>query len=292
MMSTGSIIEGAFRLIREHPAAVAVWGLIYTVAAAGMALAMLPLLQAQAGGAVSPLAMVGRMLLLQVAFFILFVILMTAAQRAVLRPRESGFAFLRLGMDELRMLALSVILGILFYVGFLIVLVIVVMLVAGAGAAAGAGVAGAAAIIGVIAAVAAMAWPATRLSLAFPLTLVRGKIIIGESWRRTKGRFWTLFAAYLAIFLMIFLLSILVGLVTSGSYIADMVQNMGNPAGMQQAMRAEVARQTGGVNAMMVVGWILSGVVGALYVALGSGAVATAARELTEDEDEIAETFA
>jgi hypothetical protein len=39
-------------------------------------------------------------------------------------------------------------------------------------------------------------------------------------------------------------------------------------------------------------GWVLGSISGALTVALGGGAVATAARELTGDYDAVAETFA
>ena len=40
MFGTGPILEGAFRLVRERPGAVAIWGLVYFLCVAGMMLAI------------------------------------------------------------------------------------------------------------------------------------------------------------------------------------------------------------------------------------------------------------
>jgi hypothetical protein len=190
------------------------------------------------------------------------------------------------------MLGLSLVLIILFYIGFAIAAVLVALIAASAGAVAGAGGAAAVGIVGILLVVGAFVWLEVRLSLAFPLTLLRRKIIIGESWRLSRGRFWTLFGAYLAIFVIIVVISIVGGLVTSGSYVFDMIRNAGNSAGMQQVMQAQMARQFGSITAITVIGWIVNAVLGAVVIALSGGAVATAVRELITDEDSIAETFA
>ena len=49
-----------------------------------------------------------------------------------------------------------------------------------------------------------MAWFYVKLSLSFPLTLLRRRFVIGEAWTLTKGRFWTLFGAYFMIFVIMF----------------------------------------------------------------------------------------
>ncbi|WP_204270332.1 hypothetical protein, partial [Klebsiella aerogenes] len=52
--------------------------------------------------------MFSLMLLLYLCLLLLVVVLMNAVFRAMLRPQEGGFAFMRLGMDEFRMLGLVV----------------------------------------------------------------------------------------------------------------------------------------------------------------------------------------
>lgn len=47
----------------------------------------------------------------------------------------------------------------------------------------------------------------------------------------------------------------------------------------------------GGIDARMVIGWVLSAAVGTIGLTLWAGAAATAARELSGDEDGLAETF-
>jgi membrane-anchored glycerophosphoryl diester phosphodiesterase (GDPDase) len=141
-------------------------------------------------------------------------------------------------------------------------------------------------------ALSAVVWFQVRLSLAFPLTLLRREIVIGESWRLTRGRFWTLFGAYLVIFVLVTALSVAATFATSGSYFIDIFRNMTDPAAMQRIMAAQLARQAGGIGAMTVLGWLLSAAAGALTIALGGGALATAARALTAGQESIADTFA
>ena len=290
MLSAGSVIEGGMRLVREQPMAVATWGLIYLLLTIGMTFAMRPYLDPQAmaaGGA----GFLGPMLLLQLVALIVYIVLMTAAMRAVLRPREGGFAFLGFGMDELRVIGVTLILGIAFYVGIAIVAVGMVMVILAVSSSGGDEAVAIAVIAILFLMLPVLIWLAVRLSLATPLTLLRGKIILGESWRLTKGHFWSLFGGYLVIFVMILFLALLAGLATNGSYFASLIGSMGDPRATEAAMQAQLA-QLGEINALTMFGWILSSASGALTVALGSGAVATATRDLVGDPDAVAETFA
>jgi hypothetical protein len=233
-----------------------------------------------------------RLFLFEFALLVLYVVLMTAAQRAVLRPAEAKAAFLRFGMDELRMLGLCLLLIFVFLIGITLAGVVVTFV---AGAMNGTGRVPTGVAIGasiMVAVTGLLLWLLVRLSLIFPLTLLRRRIIIGEAWRTTRGRFWTLFGAYFVLFLVVLAGSIIVGLVTTGSYLLDVIRNVGNPAGQQEAARAELARQASGIDVLTVIGWLLNAAVGAVTIALGGGAVATAVRELTTDEASIAETFA
>lgn len=149
-------------------------------------------------------------------------------------------------------------------------------------------------VIGVIGAgvlIGAIVWLCVRLSLAFPLTLLREEIIIGESWRLTKGRFWTLFGGFFVIWLILMLIAIVVAAITAGSYWADLMESGFTPEGMEAAAQRQIQRQFS-MSATVIIGWILNALLGGLSIALFGGAVATAARDLTEDVEGIAGTFA
>ena len=300
-MTAGSIIAGGFGLARRHPGAVAVWGLVYLAATVVAALAMRPIMATMAqmgsGDMSGPAAdamstAMARLILVQMVVFGVAMVLFTAAQRAVLQPEREGFAFLRLGMDELRLFGLAVLLLILFYIGLIIVALVVMLLVGLIVVAAGPGAAVPLAIVAIVGVLGVVVWFQVRLSLAFPLTLMRGKIVIGEAWRTTRGHFWTLFLAFLALFLILVVLWVAASLAASGSYFADLASGGFTPESIQRAGERQMERQFGAITPLVVLGWALTALAGSLTIAIYGGAVATAARELTTDVDELAETFA
>jgi hypothetical protein len=299
-MTVGSIIGGAFRLVRERPGAVALWGLIYLAATVALMLTIGPMFAkfAAIGGNGAQMApedlsqMMSAILLFELVFFVIMTVLFAASQRAVLQPERQGLAYLRLGMDELRLIGLALLLLIGFYVGFLVGSIIVALVAGVTAVAAGAGGAVPLMVAGMLALFGVAIWLQVRLSLAFPLTLLRGRIIIGEAWRASRGRFWTLFGAYFLISLLLLVLWIAATLVTTGSYFAELAASGFTPEGMQAAAEHQMARQFGEINATTVIGWVLGGIAGGLSIALLGGAMATAARELTAGVDELAETFA
>lgn len=299
MLTAGTMIEGAFRLVRERPVAVAMWGLLYLIATIIMALAMRPFVEAQLatmGGdpqaAVAAMgSTMGTVFLLQFGFLLLFVVLMTAAQRAVLRPEARASAYIRLGADEARILGLTLLYIIGLYIAFLFLGIVAALFAAGAGAALGAWAAAVVGIVLFIAVLAVMVWLQVRLSLAFPLTILRRKFVIRESWRRTRGHFWPLFGGYLVIFVIVLVLLTVAGLVTSGSYFGALLANANNPDAVRQAMMTQMEQQFGSISPMTIIGWVVSAVAGAIMIALFGGSAASAAKALVADES-VAETFA
>jgi hypothetical protein len=140
------------------------------------------------------------------AMLLLGAVLLAAIYRAVLRPADSARAYLRLGGDELRLVLVSLILGVLWAVGLLVVLFAAVALYQ------------VAAPVGVLAGLAAiplLIWVAVRLSFAGPMTFTEGKLNVFGSWTLTRGRFWPLFGAYVLAFVMAILISLLSGVISS-----------------------------------------------------------------------------
>lgn len=299
MTSVGSIINGAFRLIKERPGAVAVWILIYLAMGAVTIFAMRPIFEMQAAtldGGDPALVMsdfwstFGWIFLIQFAAFLVLLIMFTATQRAVLRPQEGGPGFLRLGMDELRIIALTVILIVLFYVGMVVVTLALVAIfgvaIWGASGGGGGGAAAGAfllAILVMLLIICVAIWLYVRLSLAFPLTFLRRKIVIGESWRLTRGRFWTLFGAYLVLAIIVTILSAIISTVAAGSYWSEIMSKGFTPESMMEAARQQIERMSQ-LDLMTLLGLALNAVISGVSLALFGGAFATAARELAGDE--------
>lgn len=297
-ISVGSILAGAFGQLTERPFAVLVWSLISAAVTAAGTYASLPLMQAQTATGVDPAvamaqaaSMLGWVFLLNLAYFLIFLWLFAASMRATLRPNEPGFAWLRLGGDEFNM----VLLGLIFfgaliagYVGVVILVAIVAVVGAVTTGVAGAVVMG---VVGAMAALGVLLWFQTRYSLTFPVSLMRGRLVLGEAWQLTKGRFWTLFAAYLVIGLLVTVLWVIIAAVTMGSYYAALFRGGLDPQAMEAASAAQMAALAT-PSPMMIFGWLLSGAVGGLGVALGGGAVAAAARDLAPDGPAIAQEFA
>ena len=139
-MSVSSIIGGGIRLVRTQPRVVAIWGALYLVVmvvmVAALFPAMAPLAEAQrqamanrAAGIATPPVFHGEVFamifLFELIFFFFMIILFAAAVRAVVQPVGDRFAYLRIGMDELRLLGLIVIFVV---AGFLVEVLAVLLL--------------------------------------------------------------------------------------------------------------------------------------------------------------------
>ncbi|HEV2816973.1 MAG TPA: hypothetical protein VGW40_07115 [Allosphingosinicella sp.] len=298
MLTAGSIAGGGFRLVRERPGAVAVWTLVYLAGVVALGLAVMPSAEVRAAAAAGrpPLAINTApnlwIWLFELVFFLAFMVLFTAALRAALRPGESGFASLRLGMDELRMTGLALFLTIVLYLGLILIgLALAIPLNLLTLATGGTDVT--ILLVGEIVLLTPLAaWILVRLSLAYPLTLMRGRIVIGESWQLSRGRFWTLFGGYLIVVLVVTALSIAAAALTAGPQLLELLRGRLTLETLQAVAGWQLARQMEGVDAMMVAGWVLSALVGGLSVALYAGAMAAAARELAVDREGMARTFA
>jgi hypothetical protein len=286
MANIGAIIGGGFGLIRRHPGPVLAWGAISAVSGAAIGWAQWRL-GVPDTALVNAASLIGRStlgLLLGLLSLVISTVLSTAAFRAVLRPQAGGFAFLRLGIDEARMIGLTLLLyvitivaGIVGAAGFAF-LVALIGFVTGSQAAAQT-----LASLLALAALGALIFVFVRLSLVYPLVLLRRRITIDDSWEATRGHFWSLLGTYILLALISLAMVMLVMLPVAGVHVQQMASGgMRSWSTMQPFDMRGLATLAPGA----LLGLAASVLVNTLLLALWSGALATAARDLAEAEEE------
>jgi hypothetical protein len=299
MASIGAIVGGALRLIRDHPGRVVAWAVAYCAGAFAVSLLVsylmlgyfsigdvTPYLQrtSQASG----LSALG-ILLLYLALGLLVVMLMNAVFRTVLRPDIGGFAGIRLGMAEFRMLGLVVLFTIVFTVLVIVYELVLFLLMAVVGVVFGQGTVSALiSILLLLAFIGGVIWAQVRLSLIFPLSFYRGRITVDEAWDLTRGRFWTLFGSYLTVMLVGALLYGALMWVMLGDYLIAVAQAQNDPERVQAAMLAFAAKQAAMPLAAKIGMGLLGTLLFAIGLALGPGLLASATGELLAERGELA----
>jgi hypothetical protein len=140
--------------------------------------------------------------------------LTAAITRSVVRPSESSFGYLRLGMDEVRVFLVVLVLTLLLYVVYVACVLGVVITAVVAGMI-GEGWAWLAAAVAVLAAIALMVWLAVRWSLAVPITVAERRMAFFDSFALTRGRFWPLLGMAIIAIVMVIVIFLLTMLVTA-----------------------------------------------------------------------------
>ena len=274
----GDMISGSFQFVRDRFRTVLVWSAIYFAITLGAQLAMRPLYQKQftamqAGMAGTPglpgqaalSVLVGSLLVIAI-----IIVLNAAIFRAALHPERSAFAYLRFGMDELRLFLLLLLLTIAFFIGFFIATIVVELIVFALIAAGGVGrifgvILG---IVGGLALFGAMIFFVVRFASAGPLTILRKKIVIGESWRLTRGHFWALFGTYFVVAVVwlvgwLVLLKITFSGAMGDAFIGQM-RHPGDPVYQQALIAAQVQQ----ANDFGIGHVVIAAVVSVLYIFL------------------------
>lgn len=222
--ATDAAFEG-FRVVRRAPMSLVYWALFYVVVMA-VAFAMMGPSLASAMAAAERLESVGTPTLddfmpIMNSFGLVFSILLpvsllssavmsAAIARSVLYPTQKALGYLRFGADELRVLAVSVALGIIFIV--LMGLIWGMTFALGA-AAVNTPVLWLIVVVFFLVAWAAFIWLLVRLSLAVPMTLAEKRIVLFDSFRLTKGHLWPLLGMAIIAGVMSFVVSMLGSLV-------------------------------------------------------------------------------
>lgn len=220
--ATEAAVEG-FRLTRDKPGAVALWGLFYVgviglvilVAALIFGASLSDTLTREPGATPEEVtaffAATGPLLLL-IFPVILFaaVVLIGAMYRAVLHPGESRFAYLRVGGDEFRLLGVTLLIA-LIWIGFVVAAIMVIGVI---GAAADGFLRGLLIFLAVVAVICLGVWIGVRLSLAAPMTFAERRIALRGAWRLTEGRFWPLLGAYFLALVFSLMVGMLGGIIS------------------------------------------------------------------------------
>jgi hypothetical protein len=224
MITVGALLVSSFDFVRTHIRMVLHWAvLLFVVGFAIQSLQLTGELRLP-GQPIDPAQFWAVELPATLLGLIEFAMLFNAVNRAIVRPEQSRFAYLRLGMDEVRTVGLSLLLlfGLLIsmLVGGIVLGLLAAAVASIAGAAAGTAV-GVLAVGFVIAMLLATIFLLVGLIPMIPLTLSSGKIMIGPAWRLTRGHFWRLLGAGLLIGLIGFVLSMGLFALFAGSIITD-----------------------------------------------------------------------
>lgn len=294
MLTAGTIINGGLALLRERIGAVGIWALLYFAMSAALSFIIRPFMldmmvqqgRIAAGGQPDPAAMlawVGPLSLVYVVLLVAMTVLFTAGLRAKFNPTDDAIVYLRLGMDEARIIGTAVLLGLAFLVLY-VALVLVMAIVAGLLAVLIRDLVIPVVVLAIFAILAALVYFQVRFSLAFALTLLRGRITIGESWRLTRKRFWTLFGGYLVLGLLVVAVSIGLAMLTQGQYVMDIIKAGTDPVARAAAQQHQLQRQFGEITPLTMFGWALGAVLGAGWIAVAAGGVGSATLALLDDE--------
>ena len=209
--ATDAVFEG-FRLARRNPLAILWWALVYFVvelanlAASGTVMGRMNDLTSMAEGyeanppttpeAFMPLMqaygdLIAAMWWLLPLSLVIGSVLSAAVARGVLTPSDKAFGYVRLGMDEVRVLVvtivISIVIGLISMVAFTLAGAI-----GGVAIAAWGGVGALVMILLIFAALALIVWLAVRWSLAVPITVAEKRMSFFDSFAVSKGRFWPL----------------------------------------------------------------------------------------------------
>ena len=228
--STTDAAFAGFRMVREHPRTVAVWGTVLMVLSAVTTIILIAVggaeLQAffdfdpssapDAEKMAEQMLKVLPILMLSGAFNLATsAILLTGVYRMVLRPMDPAPYYLRLGADEFRqfcaqLLYTLAVIGV--YIGSAMLVGAVVTIlqkILGDNP-----LLGLFALLGLVGIFGVTIYAAVRLSFAGVATFVGGRITLKGSLPITEGRFWPLLGTYLlafVLFVVVYLAILLLG---------------------------------------------------------------------------------
>jgi hypothetical protein len=241
------VLNGAFagfRLMRDHPSAVAAWWALWFI---GFSVSAIVLVLSRPFGAnvdYSTLATrLGPFAVPIIAAFLLIWALNTVAVfRASLQPDRPGLFFIELGMDELRLAVMTVAAGLLIMIlggvpAFLLLAIFTPFLQILPDQAR------ALSFLGATATICVDAWISVRLSLIAVESFAEGRFHLSAYWPLTRGRFWYMFFVYFVCFVMI--VALFAGLLLVTGVIGLIATGIGAPMGTDVVRRGAILGLSG-----------------------------------------------
>ncbi|HEY0646363.1 hypothetical protein [Phenylobacterium sp.] len=207
-------------------------------------------------------------------------VMAAAVYRIILTPADGKFSYLRLGKDELRLMALTliyVVLGVMFLAVAQLAIGIVAFVASVFGQTAFAFVLS----VSELFMLGLFFYILVRMSLAPVITFDKGRLAILDSWEVTKGQFWRLLGAYMLAICCVVVVSILA--LTLFFMLAGVVVLLtgGSLAELSQIFRPDETKLSTYLNPFMIAYMVVGSVFTAVYYAVIAAPGAWAYRELT-----------
>ncbi|HVL41914.1 MAG TPA: hypothetical protein VM348_07135 [Brevundimonas sp.] len=293
--ATDAAFEG-FRLVRRNPLALVAWTLLYALLTLTTVFSLARVAGPMADLIVKAEALEGvtrpppeqimalmadfgvvmsQVLWLAPVSLVVGAMLSAAVARGVLKPSGDRFGYLRLGMDEVRVLAVTLVLGIVMGLAAVIGMAVLgVVFMAADAAGAGAIVR----LIGFCAFLCAFVWASVRLSLAVPITVAEKRFAFFDSFGVTRGRFWPLLGMAVIVIVMVMVVQLLSVIVSLPLQVASGLEDWTFGAGQD----AEVIMAAMDVTNPWVIGHaVVEAIVAALTVGILYAPFAAAYRDIT-----------
>lgn len=299
-ISVGEAIGAGFGMIRRDPVTFLVWCFgYYLISVVPQALAWPHVTEMYrsmgpdaAANSAAILAAQSNMTVYQLVGFVttivIFVVAPAAIFRAALFPDQRRFFYLRLGLREFWVLIVSIVVMLIWILGFFAVLIPILIVTFGAAAVGGAGggaaVAAIVVFLGYIAGIGASIWLVLRLSLAPVMSFADNTFRVAESWRLTKGHAWRIFLVALGLFAMV----VLAEVVLFGGAFAVFSAGAPNPTRVFSEPGAMFALMSRITVPMLLVGYLVFAVFGVWSYVMGGAAWANIYRQL---RPELGDTF-
>jgi len=236
-----------FKLIGARPVSVFIWGLFMVLLVVGPSMVLfatilpqfIDMMREQAAHPDAPPRLAAAMPIINrmgAAYSVMGLggilsaaILNAAVYRAVIEPRNRGFAYLRFGMREIWLVVLYVAQFLLWFA----MIVLAVIAVGGISAMAahfeGRSWGAVAGVVAGLLAAFTLIVVALRLSMAAPMTFADGEFRLFQSWRLTRGHAWQIFLVALLLVVILIGVGIVVNVVERLTLFPLMFSFMADP---------------------------------------------------------------